>query len=394
MTDRGTKVFSPAHPGAIYWAFTMSYPSFYDVGISSLRPEERSEAENRWVAFQPYLQSKGYRLRPRFQPNWIPSWLRNMKDYRDCEDSVDSMPRRVLDATRVSDGRQVVIKILIPSTDDREGEDEYEVLQYFSSDSIKDDPANHVVPCYDSFPIPGVENGMFVVMPLLSRYDFPPFYSLDEVQNFLQQVFEGIMFMHAHDIAHGDIAGANIMMNSRPLYTEPFHPVSQQRSLDFRRPVHPRYRRHQVIIRYYLIDLGYAKWFRNPSAPKLVTGLHARERAPEQRSGRPYDPFAVDVYQLGAVIRRELIPRMSELEFLLPLARAMTERDPTKRPTLREAHRILDVEFAGIWGIRRRWPIIPNSAWWLQRLMYTISGVATEIVWATTRLLRLFIFWR
>ncbi|CAE6476653.1 unnamed protein product [Rhizoctonia solani] len=367
--------------------------STHDVGVSSPRPEQRSEAENRWVEFQPYLLSKGYQLRPRYQPNWVPSWLNGTKDYRDCEDSVDSMPRRVLDAIRVSDGKQVIIKLLVPSVGDREGEDEYELLQYFSS-QLKDDPINRIVPCYDSFPVPGIKSGFFAVMPLLSRYDFPPFYSLDEVQDFLQQIFQGVMFMHTHNATHGDIASANIMMDSRLLYTEPFHPVNQQRSLDFRRSVYPRYRRHQVVIHYYLIDLGYAKWFRDPTSPKLVTGLHARERAPEQKSGKPYNPFAVDVYQLGAVIRRDLIPRISELEFLLPLARTMTEREPAKRPSIGEAYQIMNNEFSGIWGVRRRWPIIPPGAWWLQRVLYIISGITTEVFQVANNLLKLLIIWK
>lgn len=96
----------------------------------------------------------------------------------------------MLDAVGVADGRQVIIKMLVPADNDREGEDELQLLQHFSSDPLKDDPENHVVPCYDSFPIPGVENGTFVVMPLLSRYTSIPFYRLSEVHDFLQQLFE------------------------------------------------------------------------------------------------------------------------------------------------------------------------------------------------------------
>lgn len=98
------------------------------------------------------------------------------------------------------------------------------------------------------------------------------------------------------------------MTDVRPLYDEPFHPVYQTLSMDIRRVIHPRYLRSQKRIRYYLIDLGYAKWFRDPSSQRVATGIQAREKAPEQNLSEPYDPFLVDIYQLGVVLRRDLIP--------------------------------------------------------------------------------------
>lgn len=96
----------------------------------------------------------------------------------------------MLDATRIQDGQQVLIKMVVPGQDNREGEDELAILRYFSSPPLKDDPSNHVVPCLDSFPIPGVGSGHFIVMPLLRRYEEPPFHNLAEVHDFLQQLFE------------------------------------------------------------------------------------------------------------------------------------------------------------------------------------------------------------
>jgi hypothetical protein len=83
-----------------------------------------------------------------------------------------------------------VIKILLPSPDDRDGAEEVEILQHFSSDPLKDDPENHVVPCLDTFPIPDIPGGMFIVTPLLSKYTHPEFWDLGEVHDFLQQIFE------------------------------------------------------------------------------------------------------------------------------------------------------------------------------------------------------------
>ncbi|KAG9092215.1 hypothetical protein FRC06_000194 [Ceratobasidium sp. 370] len=314
---------------------TVSAHPFYAISSLSVTPERRSDAEKRWVSFQPYLWSKGYKLRPRYQPDWVPSWKTTGADPDDCEDSLNSLPVHILDATRVRDQLQVVIKMLAPSEVDREGEEELAILQHFSSPPHSDNPSNHVVPCLDSFPLPGVKGGMFVVMPLLSRYSNPPFSDLSEISDFLTQVFEGLEYLHANDVAHCDIAPENIMMNRRPLYDEPFHPFYQHLSLDGRRPISPKYLRSQRPTRYYFIDFGYSKWFQDATSPRLLVGTRAREATPEQVSGSPYDPFKGDIYQLGAMLRRDLIPNHEPLlNFLLPLARDMTNSNPNQRPTI------------------------------------------------------------
>ncbi|KAG8688824.1 hypothetical protein FRC11_004701, partial [Ceratobasidium sp. 423] len=92
--------------------------------------------------------------------------------------------------------------MIIPSDEDREGEEELDILRYLSSEQCISDPANHAVQCLDSFPIPGVEGGAFCVMPLLTAYNYPPFNNLGEIHNLLVQVFGGLQFLHRHNIAH------------------------------------------------------------------------------------------------------------------------------------------------------------------------------------------------
>ncbi len=41
----------------------------------SVDPFGRYAHEMSWVAIQPFLESRGYQLRPRFHPDWEPSWL-------------------------------------------------------------------------------------------------------------------------------------------------------------------------------------------------------------------------------------------------------------------------------------------------------------------------------
>lgn len=50
--------------------------------------------EYQWTHIQPWLESKGYMIRPRFRPGWIPSWTSTSntrkvrRPYGRCEDAV------------------------------------------------------------------------------------------------------------------------------------------------------------------------------------------------------------------------------------------------------------------------------------------------------------------
>ena len=44
-----------------------------------------------WRDHQPWLEQKGYMLRPRFHPDWRPSWLNTKKDPLSCEDRLSSI---------------------------------------------------------------------------------------------------------------------------------------------------------------------------------------------------------------------------------------------------------------------------------------------------------------
>jgi hypothetical protein len=53
------------------------------------------------------------------------------------------------------------------------------------------------------------------------------------------------------------------MMEATPLFDEPFDPFNQNQSLDGKRPLYAKYLRSQCPVRYYYIDFGYAKRFRD-----------------------------------------------------------------------------------------------------------------------------------
>lgn len=84
----------------------------------------------------------------------------------------------------------MVIKMILPAGKNKEGLHELEIIKRFSSEKLGGDESNHVVPCLESFEIPDVEGGIFYVMPLLTPYDRPAFTNLNEIHEFLRQVFE------------------------------------------------------------------------------------------------------------------------------------------------------------------------------------------------------------
>ena len=42
-----------------------------------------------WRNSYEWLRDRGYQLRPRYSPGWIPSWKGTTKDYSNCEDGVE-----------------------------------------------------------------------------------------------------------------------------------------------------------------------------------------------------------------------------------------------------------------------------------------------------------------
>ncbi|KAF8508800.1 hypothetical protein JB92DRAFT_2950951 [Gautieria morchelliformis] len=185
--------------------------------FSTLEPTEIFWADQyRW------LESQGYLLRPRYHPNWIPTWKRTKKYITHCEDSYSSLFRHVMDATRMSDGKTVTLKRIVKS----KNSDEVGISKFFSSEPLASDPKNHCVPLLDVLEVPEYEGMVLLVMPILRPFNDPKIWTFGEAVEFFRQVFEGIQFMHKHHYAHRDCTGKNIMMDARKLFPNGFHPVN------------------------------------------------------------------------------------------------------------------------------------------------------------------------
>ncbi|KAF8510642.1 kinase-like domain-containing protein [Hysterangium stoloniferum] len=291
--------------------------------------------ETLWPKHQIWLESCGYKLRPRYQHDWVASWKGTKKDPVDCEDSYVPAYLEVMDATRISDGAPVVLKVIWT----HRRSEETRIGQLFSSPGLATDPRNHCVPIYEVIDGPNIEGMQFLVMPLLRPCLNPPFVTIGEAVEFFRQIFEGLSYMHELNIAHRDLHRGNIMMDAREMYPKGYHPVILSNSKDLRRYT-THYTRTERPPKYYMLDFGLSRHYPEIRLDAPVRG--GDKTVPEfQGEGHetPYDPFPVDVYYLGNIIFEKFLSlkdpqTYSNLEFVRPLVSDMMQNDPQKRPTI------------------------------------------------------------
>lgn len=314
--------------------------------LSGKDREDLSESERYWRDRKIWLEEKGYMLRPRYHPEWTPSWKNTEKNPTDCEDGqVDREYDNLMDARRISDGTIVMFKkISIRNTS--ESSRELEMVRLLLSEPYKSDPKNHCAPIYEILSLPNEDEAVLLVMPFLQTWKYnPELRTIGETVEFLRQIFEGLAFLHKHGIAHNDVKTDNIMMDSSPLYVKPMHPMSPRKTYDWSAtPVAKT--RTECPVKYYFIDFGLARQYNLPEGQRAQEhpGYGGDDTVPEFSSqpGEPCDPFAVDVYRLGNLVRKNLSGggpwKVNPVfNFLHPLIADMTQDDPTKRPTMDEA---------------------------------------------------------
>ncbi|KZO95063.1 kinase-like protein [Calocera viscosa TUFC12733] len=307
-------------------------------------------AERNWVRLFETLENGGYRLRPRYRPGWVGSWVGTKKDPDRSEDSirVGSVPT-IMDAVRTSDGAQVLLKMW--NNDSRDGP-EISILRYFSDPSRVADPRNHCVPLLDSFAIGGTEEFFKKIMveSLLRDWRYPPFVMVAEALSFIRQTLEGLEFMHEHRVSHGDIHSGNIMMDPKDLFPNGFHGAFNwsYRAREMEKGVRRR-TRLQVPIKYYYIDFGSSVQFAQPRNKYLVVPGWTAWQSLEMARGQdnPYDPFKADVYCLGLTLLTEINKRTG-LEFVIPTLIGMISENPDDRPTIKELNMSFQAMLAGL----------------------------------------------
>ncbi|KAL5530908.1 hypothetical protein ACEPAG_3784 [Sanghuangporus baumii] len=321
--------------------------------------------------YEVFIQN-GYELRPRFRPGWKPSWEGSKKLPFLFEDGQFNLHAKTMDATRTSDGKRIKMKKLL------KGSKELEIARFFSSEDMSRDPRNHCVPVLDVFSEEGSPLE-FMVMPLLTLYQDPPFSTLDEALDFMKQLLEGLVFMHEHGAAHRDCSSNNIMMDGDPLYPKGFHPSLPMLDASGKK-ARPRRRRNAHGVKYYFVDFGISSQFDGTEETRLVTGRDGLDKdVPELHQYVPYDPFPVDIFILGNLFRKELIREYDNMSFLEPLVGRMTQQKPSDRPTASEAL-VLFNELVHKQSPRSlRWALIELDGSRFDKVVWTTESLVHEV---------------
>ncbi|KAH9959175.1 kinase-like domain-containing protein, partial [Russula dissimulans] len=294
-------------------------------------PGDIGKNEKWWVERQEALERAGYLLRPRYRPGWEPSWTSTKKSYLDFEDGKTLRHPNNMDATRTSDGRQVMLKRL-PF---RAGPYELEINNLFSTEPLSSNPRNHCVQTLDVIRLPN--DPPIIVQPLLRPFYNPPFQTFGEFVTSFAQICDGVHFMHENHVAHRDCTLWNIMLDPSHMYPESFHLAVIEKSKDFRRKA-KWYSRTRRPTRYLLIDFGLSRRYDPANGPPLEKPVHGGDKTvPEHRDlNTPCNPFPTDVYYLGNMIREDYMQKYKEFEFMESLVTDMVQEDPTKRPSMEE----------------------------------------------------------
>jgi len=131
-------------------------------------------------------------------------------------------------------------------------------------------------------------------------------------------------------------------MDWSPIYDVPPHGGSLTTKADWSGEI--TYHNHTTHpVKYYLIDYDLSRQYNPGDTPSLPPGYGGDQSVPEFRRKDRCNPFAVDVYCLGNVVRRRFIdgmdpwgPPRRNVEFLTDLISDMTHDDPSERPTMDE----------------------------------------------------------
>ncbi|KAJ7510707.1 kinase-like domain-containing protein [Mycena galericulata] len=371
----------------------MSSPSADEEGVPSFTDNAKAVAEGRSVSFEifwrdhySWLKESGYLLRPQYSPGWSPPSNVNRINMWDNEETVVPPSSRVMDATRISDGSHVMLKCagrLGGVSEESIPSPEVYIIQKLSSEPLYLDPENHCVRCIEILHVPGEDMHMdLIVIPLLCPWnEFPPT-TIGEAVDFFSQVFEGLQFMHNHNIWHGDCKFSNIMMDASPILRYDPHPWNFQRTREYTRVVRPVRSRALNPVKYYWIDFDLSGEHDPSSGPPLIRPRYGgTSGVPEWAfPERLCNPFAVDVWCLGYTIRA-FFTEVRGFEFMLDLVADMTQEDPTKRPTMDAVvTRFSDIR-AGLsqWKLRSRFTrynnlsvleVIRSTRHWARQLYF------------------------
>ncbi|KAH8998370.1 kinase-like domain-containing protein, partial [Lactarius hatsudake] len=274
------------------------------------------------------IAEHGYRLHPRYDPRWEPSWFKTGIDFYTTDDRQVTVMRREIGATHIRDGRQVVLKKVLP----HEAPEELTINLLFSSPEHSGQRDNHCAPLLDVIKLSAhFGSQQLMVFSPLRPVNQPRFQTFGEFATFFTQICEGIRFIHQRNVAHRDCTAKNIMFDLPP---NGFHPVKIDRNRNFKgtATAYARTQRHR---RYYFINFGLSRQY--SSRDSMDGPLRGGdESAPEHRSGQHCNPFHTDIYYIGNLVRQEFMKKCNGFGFMEDLIASMTQVNPIERPPIED----------------------------------------------------------
>ncbi|EIW51817.1 uncharacterized protein TRAVEDRAFT_136635 [Trametes versicolor FP-101664 SS1] len=232
----------------------------------------------------------------------------------------------MLCCARSTDGRDVVIRVLSAGP---EGLDHLEVLQYMSRGATSQATPNHAVPLFELLELEDITFGVFprIGRTMALAYGFRAENSVGDVIDMVLQCLEALAFLHSIRVAHRDAFLDNFLVQWFPESLAP-------RQLTISRP------------RVFLNDFETAVHFKEdvpphartcvglPLCPTFATQERYFRRVPQEvLSGRPYDPFKLDVWQFGTSLS-DFKTSIREIDDILV---SMTEVNPAIRVSAYDA---------------------------------------------------------
>ncbi|KAJ7220640.1 hypothetical protein GGX14DRAFT_354612 [Mycena pura] len=322
-----------------------------------------------WRDNYDHILQHGYKLRPRYHPDWVPSWKSfGARYFAEDRKQIPTFHGAVNDARRCADDARVVLK--------RVDLEELAALQYMRS--LPSTPQNRTVPVLDVIHLQNPK-WVLIVMPFLGRFHEPPFQRLVEVIYALHQIMTGIAFMHSHNVAHRDACLTNFVMDTSKLIPSGFHFCYSDLTPDMKHRIKPR-SRFAVNVPYYIIDFEFSMV--HPGPQQALDHVGQDKTVPEYKSNDPYDPFKLDIYQVGNMIRRDFLALYVGLDVLTPIAEAMTCETPTDRPTASEVVRALEL-IANV-PVENPWIYLKDAKFWTKKKVQfrnKIRGYADLSCW-------------
>ncbi|KAJ7896091.1 hypothetical protein B0H14DRAFT_2680373 [Mycena olivaceomarginata] len=335
-------------------------------------PDEHTaemRAKNPWLYEDEHLLDAGYLLRPRYSPTWSAPWKSIADKPWTFEESVMPPSSLLIDATRSSDGSYVVLKRcdrLNPSVVSgalREGQ----IFEKLFREPLASDPKNHCIRLIEILHVPDDPATDLIVIPLLTPWQSThfPFVTIGEAVEFFSQIFEGLQFLHNHNIWHGDCKANNIMMDASPILRADPHPWDYTMTRDYNRDLPPVRTRTRHPVKYYWLDFDLSDEYDPSKGPPLVDPGYG---------GTPHVPeFSFPIENGSELYSQE---KMQGFEFMHGLVAAMTQEDPAKRPNMDEVVRQFSKIKAGLspWKLRsrftseRRVGIVQSATHWARQL--------------------------